>query len=288
MLDRRIHAWRDDLAAEHLEGRVEAARFVAGQPRRIAAAHVPLRREPRADLSIDTELLRGEAVTLYEQTPQGWAWVQNATDGYVGWMALDALTQDAPEPTHKVSALRSFRYPGPDLKFPAIDCLSLEARVTVTGETVTRGTRYALLDDGSAMVAGHLTPLDQMTSDTDWVAVAESFLGTPYLWGGRTSIGLDCSALIQLSCAAGGIKAPRDSDMQEEGFGTALDISAGLPALQRGDLLFWKGHVGVMVDAATLLHANGHTLSVAKEPVTDAIARIAASEFGALTAIRRL
>lgn len=286
MLDRRIHAWRDDLAAAELVGQVDAARFVEGEPRRIVAALVPLRREPRSDISIDTELLRGEAVTLFDDNSEGWAWVQNATDGYVGWLPSDALGSAEVAPTHKVSALRSFRYPGPDLKLPTTDYLSLEARVAVTGEAMTRGTRYALLADGSAMVADHLVPLDHVAQD--WVSVAESFLGTPYLWGGRTSLGLDCSALVQLSCAAGGIAAPRDSDMQERDLGTDLDISSGLPELRRGDLLFWNGHVGVMVDAATLLHANGHTMTVAKEPVTEAIARIAANEFGALTAIRRL
>ncbi len=285
MLDRRINAWREDLAADHLAGQVEAARFVKGEPRRIVAASVPLRRSPRSDMSIDTELLHGEAVTLYDTDDDGWAWVQNDTDGYVGWLPSNALSRAEAEPTHKVVALRSFRYPGPDLKFPYQDCLSIEARVVVTGEATTRGTRYALLADGSAMVASHLAPLDYVVRD--WVSVAEGLLGTPYLWGGRTSLGLDCSALVQLSLAAGGLSAPRDSDMQEAELGFALDLSAGLPALMRGDLIFWKGHVGILSDPATLLHANGHTMSVAKEPVVEAIARIAAYEFGAVTTVRR-
>lgn len=289
--DRRRNAWRADLAAAYLKGTVEAARFVEGTPRRIVAAAAPLRREPRADCPLDTELLRGETVMLYEARDDGWAWVQNGTDGYVGWLALDALgdpsdaaNEDAP--SHKVAALRSFRYPGPDLRFPALDCLSMEARVRVTGEAVTRGTAYALLSDGSAMVASHLVPLDHAAAD--WVAVAEGFLGTPYLWGGRTSVGLDCSALVQLALAAGGIAAPRDSDMQEAELGTPLDISDGLPPLARGDLVFWKGHVGIMRDAESLLHANGHTMSVAIEPLVRAVERIAAAEFGAVTAVKRL
>ncbi|AXS39092.1 NlpC/P60 family protein [Breoghania sp. L-A4] len=285
MLDRRVTAWRPDLAAAHLQGQVEAARFVAGEPRRVAAPIVPLRREPRAELSIETELLFGEAVTLYE-TAGGWAWVQAETDGYVGWLQADALAPSDTAPTHKIMTLRSFLYPGADLRFPARGCLSMQSQVTVVGESETRGTRYALLADGSAMIANHLAPLDQTAPD--WVAVAEEFLGTPYLWGGRSSLGLDCSALVQLALAASGIKAPRDSDMQQRDLGEALDISGGLPALLRGDLLFWKGHVGIMSDAATLLHANGNTMTVAREPVAAAIARIAALEFGAMTAIKRL
>ncbi len=285
MLDRRVNAWRPDLAAAHLQGTVEAARFVTGESRRIAAPLVPLRRDPDADQAIDTELLFGEPVTLYE-TAGGWAWVQSGTDGYVGWLKADALGEADPAPTHKVMTLRSFLYPGADLRFPARGCLSMLAQVTVVGERETRGTRYAMLADGSAMIADHLAPLDETAAD--WVAVAESFLGTPYLWGGRSSLGLDCSALVQLALAASGIPAPRDSDMQARDLGEAIDISSGLPALMRGDLIFWKGHVGIMSDAATLLHANGHTMTVAREPVAGAIARIAAGEFGAVTAVKRL
>ena len=120
------------------------------------------------------------------------------------------------------------------------------------------------------------------------MAVAERFLGTPYLWAGRSSIGLDCSSLVQLALAEAGLKAPRDSDMQARELGMALDISAGLPEVQRGDLVFWKGHVGIMRDGETLLHANGHTMTTAMEPLAEAVARIAASEYGAVTAVRRL
>lgn len=293
-LDRRIHAWRDDLAASVLRGRVEAPRFVEGEERRIIAASVPLRREPRPDRAIDTELLFGEDVMLYDQTPDGWAWVQNATDGYVGWLPASALTPAPadrlgvlhPGEIRRVRVLRSFRYPGPDLKFPALDCLSMEARVEVTGSVTTRGKAYARLGDGSFMIEDHLS--DPAGTVADWVAVAESFLGTPYLWGGRTSLGLDCSALVQLALAAGGVPAPRDSDMQEAELGHALDIAAGLPDLRRGDLMFWKGHVAIVTDPETLLHANGHTMTVAREPVAEALERIGETEFGALTSLRRL
>lgn len=283
-LDRRRHPVRADLAAIDYQGRVEADRFVEGEVLQVTADKMSLRPEPRPDRSIDTEALRGEWVTVYEQTPEGWAWGQLDTDGYVGWLSSDGLGP-VRAATHRVRALRTYRYPGPDLKLPPLGLLSMGSRVTVTGQTETRGLAYALLDDGSAVVAKHLVPAEEHVDD--WVSVAEEFLGTPYLWGGRSSLGLDCSALIQLAAQAGGIDIPRDSDMQEAEAGE--EIAHDDPAaLVRGDLLFWKGHVGVIAGPNQLLHANGHTMTVAYEPLDRAIDRIAATEWGAVTRARRL
>lgn len=284
--DRRLHPVRPDLAAAAYRGRAASARFVEGVPMRVTADSVALRPAPDAERPIDTEALHGETVTVFETREDGWAWGQLSTDGYVGYLPQAALVPAGPPPTHRVAALRSFRYPRADLKFPPLGCVSLGARVRVVDRTTTRGLDYALLDDGSAMVARHLVPLDR--TGTDWVAVAEAFLGTPYLWGGRTSLGLDCSALIQLAAAAAGIAIPRDTDMQERAAGTPLDLAAGFEGARRGDLVFWKGHVGVLQDARTLLHANGFTMTVASESLDVAVARIAASEWGAVTALRRL
>lgn len=285
-LDRRIHPVRADLAASRYRGRVAAERFVDPLATRITAASAPLRPAPDAARSIDTEALYGETFDLYEIRDDGWAWGQLASDGYVGYLPAGSLGEAGLPATHRVCVPRSYRYPEAELKRPPLSLLSLGARVRVVGAAVTRGLDYALLDDGSAMVARHLRPLGETVPD--WVAVAEGLLGTPYLWGGRTSLGLDCSALVQLAAAEGGHVLPRDSDMQEAGAGEALDISGGLPELARGDLLFWKGHVGILRDPATLLHANGHTMSVACEPLEAALARISATEWGALTACRRL
>ncbi|MDJ0931039.1 NlpC/P60 family protein [Breoghania sp.] len=284
--DRRTTPWRPDLASAYLKGVHEAERYTNGTPARIAVAIAPMRPEPSPDdRSLDTELLFGEAVTVYERH-EGWAWVQNAADDYVGWIAESALAPIDPRPTHRLAELRSFRYPGPELRAPALECLSIGSHLTVVGEAETRGTRYALLPDGSAVIARHLVPIG--THAEDWVAVAERFLGTPYLWGGRSSIGLDCSALVQLALDAAGIACPRDSDMQARDLGHALDISEGLPPLWRGDLVFSKGHVGIMRDGETLLHANGYTMTTSSEPLAGAVARIAAAEYGAVTAVRRL
>ncbi len=282
--DRRLHPVRQDLAARAYEGRVRADRFVDGTIRQVTADSLPMRSEPRSDKPIDTELLFGEIVTVFEETMEGWAWGQLETDGYVGWFSSDGLGP-LEAPTHRVRALRTYRYPGPDLKFPPLGLISMGARVTVTGSATTRGLDYAVLSDGSAVVARHLAELDQF--ETDWVAVAEEFLGTPYLWGGRTSLGLDCSALIQLAAQAGGYDVPRDSDMQASGAGKPVETS-DLNTLIRGDLVFWKGHVGIVQGPNRLLHANGHTMTVASEPLDRAVARIAENEFGNVTGIRRL
>jgi cell wall-associated NlpC family hydrolase len=282
--DRRRHPVRMDLAAKSYEGQVAADRFVEGEKYRVSADRLEFRPQPRQDISIDTEGLFGEKITVYEQTQEGWAWGQLETDGYVGWFSSDAI-QKAEKPTHRVTALRTFRYPAPELKMPPLSLLSIGSLVSVAGEAETRGLRYAVLADGSAIVAKHLVPLGH--TDADWVASAEALLGTPYLWGGRSSLGLDCSALVQLAAQTGGILLPRDSDMQEAEAGTEIPFD-NVSSLIRGDLLFWKGHVGIITAPNQLLHANGHTMTVAYEELDKAVARIAATEWGAITKARRL
>ncbi|MBN8997184.1 MAG: C40 family peptidase [Rhizobiales bacterium] len=283
--DTRLHAWRPDLADARLEGKVAALRFVAGTAKRIAVPLTPLRRVPRLDASLDTELIRGETVNVFEETPEGWAWVQNVADRYVGYISSDALGPAAPEPTHRISALRTFIYPAADMKLPVRAALSLGSRVAIVGEAETRGTRFGLLPNAEGAVAmAHLESVDAPPRERDFVAVALRFLGVPYLWGGRSSLGLDCSALVQLSLMTAGVSVLRDTDLQAASIGSPVGTEAGL---MRGDLVYWKGHVGIMVDARTMVHASGHHMAVVVEPFAEALDRIGRTA-GRPHTIRRL
>ncbi|WP_421725112.1 NlpC/P60 family protein [Bauldia sp.] len=285
-LDPRLHAVRPDLADAALAGRVTAARFVDGAPRRVGASSTPLRKAPGRTSGWDSELLRGEVVRVFDQTDD-WAWVQSETDRYVGYCEAAALVGFEPPPTHQVQVLRTFVYPEPDMKRPATGWLSLGGRLALEDTVVeTRGTRFRRLADGSgAVVADHVADLGALPV-ADFVATALRFLETPYLWGGRTSLGLDCSALVQLSLMTAGIAAPRDTDLQEDALGKPVD--GGPEAdLKRGDLVFWRGHIAIMVDEQTMVHASGHHMRVVVEPLTEAIGRIAASA-GPPTSVRRL
>jgi cell wall-associated NlpC family hydrolase len=289
-LDPRLNAYRPDLADARLEGQVTASRFVAGSPRRVVAPSAPIRTKPAADASFASEALRGEIVTVFEETQEGWSWGQLATDGYVGYIATDALSADTPDPTHTVAALRTFIYPGPDMKLPALAALSFAAGVTLAGEATTRGTRYREIAGGGGWVVERpMAPIDAPPAN-DFVAVAERFLNVPYLWGGRTSLGLDCSALVQLALHATGKSAPRDSDMQEKALGAPLEGGVATP-LHRGDLVFWgghhAGHVGIMIDGEYMIHANGHHMAVVIEPLQLVVERIA-GKTSPPTSVRRL
>ncbi|WP_316858842.1 NlpC/P60 family protein [uncultured Cohaesibacter sp.] len=302
MLNPSLNAYRPDLADKRLEGQIDAERFVDPVVMRVRLPLAPLKSSPDGRSGLDSQALLGEVVKVFEQKDTGWSWVQLERDGYVGYMPSEALgpfggpLNDeflSGSPTHMVSAVRTFVYPGPDLKYPAATFLSLGAGLILGEEVETRGTRYRKLlnlptPNGEAgwVVAQHVSEISEKADD--FVSVAESLMGTPYLWGGKSSLGIDCSGLVQLACDMSGIEMLRDASMQEKEAGEALDISAGLPDLKRGDLIFWPGHVGVMTDPETLLHANGHHMAVASEPLAGAIKRISANEYGDLRTVRRL
>jgi cell wall-associated NlpC family hydrolase len=277
-LDPRTTPARPDLAARHLQGQVEAAQFVDGTVREVRDESAPLRREPLPDAPLDTEALMGERVTVYETTDEGWCWGQLDRDGYVGWLPANALAPPGPPATHTVTAMRTLAFPGRSIKHPPVAAFSLGCRLVVMR------TEGALAVTPSGYVpARHLAPVDDV--EPDFVAVAERFLGVPYLWGGKTSLGIDCSGLVQVALTAAGIVCPRDSDMQQGALGEAVPIDVA--NLRRGDLIFWKGHVAVARDAATLVHANAFHMAVAIEPIRDAVARIAA-DGSPISAVRRL
>jgi cell wall-associated NlpC family hydrolase len=269
--DKRLHAFRPDLADERLRGQVEAERFVAGRPARIGVSVADVRGAPRPDAGLSTQLLCGDDVRVFDET-EGWAWIQAERDGYVGYVADTALKARDGAPTHVVCVPRTFVYPGPDMKLPRGDALSLGAELVVAGAAETRGTAYSLLASGEAVIARHLAPAGR--HGVDYVAIAEELLGTPYLWGGASAFGIDCSGLVQLAMRMTGRDVLRDSDMQAASIGEPFDPGPDHSGLARGDLVFWKGHVGIMLDADIMIHANGHTMMVSREKLRDAIERI--------------
>ncbi|NVN87639.1 MAG: C40 family peptidase [Rhodopseudomonas sp.] len=280
MDDRRLTPARPDLAAKYLEGKVAATRFVSGEEFEVFDGIAPLRREPFSGAMLDTQALHGERVTVYDRNDEGWAWGQLVSDGYVGWLPDIALYKPGAEPTHKVTALRTFAFPGPSIKLPPADTLPLGARIAVVRDDGV----FAITANGQYIPSRHVGELDSF--ENDFVAVAERFVGTPYLWGGKTSLGIDCSGLVQIALNASGTGCPRDSDMQEGALGRALPVSE-LSTLRRGDLMFWKGHVAIVRDAVTIVHANAHHMATAIEHTAAAIARIKAAGSD-VTSIKRL
>ena len=280
-IDPRTHAFRADLADKRLAGLVEAERFVEGDEAHVHQDRVPLFNVPSYDAELMTEALYGEGLRIFEIS-DGWAWGQLLIDDYVGFMPLEALSPGFMPPSHKISSLRSFVYSEANIKSPPLELLSMMSQFTAHES----GGDFLRLEGGGFVTRSHVSVVDEF--EADFVEVAKRFIGSPYLWGGRTSIGLDCSALVQLSLMATGFICRRDSDLQQQSLGEAVDLAGDFSQLRRGDIVFWRGHVGIMIDGVHLLHANAHHMEVAVEPLASALERIIANGYGEITAVKRL
>lgn len=273
MTDRRLTPANGRVAAAHLKGQVEAKAFVAAEPATVGQTVVNLCDAPQGRR--DRQLLLGTQVSVYERR-DGWAFVQSKRDGYVGYLPESALTAPT-SPTHRVGTIATHAYNAEDFRSPDLLHLSFGAEVTVTDE------RHKFFETPQGFIPKkHLRPLSQPFADP--ATIAQLHFGVPYLWGGNSSLGIDCSGLVQAAFLACGQPCQGDSDMQREGLGELLEPDA---PLQRGDLIFWKGHVAMMVDAETIIHANAHHMAVAYEGLAQATLRIQAQGEGAVLARRR-
>jgi len=284
MFDPRRHAVRPDLADSRLADLLpEDHAVVDGALEQVIAPVVPIFAHPSGTAERCSEALLGEQVMVFEDR-DGFSWCQLQTDGYVGYIPTAALTPEVAAPTHRVSALRTFVYGDPDYKSGVSAALFMGAEVTVSA---TDPDGFSCIGEGEWVFSAHLSAIDASAADP--VAVALAFVETPYLWGGRSSLGLDCSALVQRAFAACGRTLPRDSDLQESEPADWLEDMPGAAwaSAQRGDLLFWPGHVGLVSGPDALVHATAHAMKVVHEPLSEAVARIEESGVGTPSLLRR-
>ena len=277
-LDPRLHAFRPDLADMKLRGRVDAKKFVEGIVMEVVVPTATLHREALVTAMQTTQTLFGERLMAFEVVGD-WVWGQLERDGYVGYIAKAAVSKELTNPTHRVSVPATFLYPLPDIKSQPPVSLPMNARLAI----VESEEKFSKLSNGQHVYTKHIRLLSE--TEADFVGVAEKFLHVPYYWGGKTSQGLDCSGLVQTSLEACGTFSPRDTDMQETQLGQSVLIN-DRDGLRRGDLVFWKGHVGIMADQKTLLHANGHHMMTVKEPLSEAMSRIEGI-YGQVSSFRR-
>ena len=263
--DPRITPWRDGIAARGLEGLMEAEVYLDTRTMACVTAAAAIRAAPDANAEQMDQLLFGERFEVLEEEGT-WRLGQALRDGYVGYVQASDLKPIETPVTHRVAAIRTYAFAEPSIKSRAIGPYSINALVSVKA---VEG-RLAMVSGAGWITASHLAPIG--TVEDDWASVAEQFLGAPYLWGGRESLGLDCSGLVQQALFACGRACPRDADQQEQ-----MGVEIAQSDFTRGDLVFWKGHVAIGLGNGQIIHANGHHMAVAIEPLMDAITRIGAS-----------
>ncbi len=278
-LDPNVNAFRPDIASARLRGVVTAKRYIEGKRQQARIGTVPLREAPEGEARQISELLFGEEFVVYE-TRNGWTWGQCVADDYVGYARADDLRPDPHVPTHKTGAVRAHVFSEPDLKSRPQDQVSLGSRVSV----VELSGSYARLADGGWLHRVALAPLDAV--EPDFVATALCFMGVPYLWGGRSSLGLDCSALAQIALAEAGIACPRDTYMQIDAVGDPVPLDG---PYRRGDLVAFPNHCGLMLDGTVIVHANATAMCVSQDPLSRVVEIVKGESGGVgITGVRRI
>jgi hypothetical protein len=279
--DKRLTPARPDLAAEHLRDLVQADAYAPGKRMQVTRAFVDVKRAPDDNAPTDTQAICGESLIVYEQK-NGWCWAQLDRDRYVGYIDEAALSEKLLKANHRVRVRHTLVYSGPDLKSPPIDALPFGAEVHI----VAAGALFSETHDGGHIFSRHLAATIRPLND--FVGLAEMFLHTPYLWGGKTDMGIDCSGLVQVALNAIGVAAPRDTDLMATTLGRPADVDDRMRGMQRGDLVFWRGHVAIMLNEHNILHATAHSMTVMTEPLATARDRIRSKSFSEITAIRRV
>ena len=273
---------RPELAASRYQGRVQAERFVDAETYQVTAGVCSVRAAPTGHAEQTSQALFGEVVDIYEKV-DGFGWGQMMSDSYVGWFDMAALSMPVQAPTHRITALRTYGFSEPSVKATPCFLLSMNAEVSADGSE-----SGAFLNCGRAgwIAKQHLATIGTHY-ENDPVAVAERFINCPYQWGGKESLGLDCSGLVQMSYWACGIRLPRDSSHQKY-VGEEVPLDALFSDLTRGDILCWPGHVALVQGPSRLIHANAHHMQTLVEPLAEAAPRIEAQDGPILTARRLL
>jgi len=267
--DPRTHVFRPDLADLTLRNQVEAENYVEPALRQCLRGVVPMLNAPRDGATLISQICYGEFVDVFETRADGYAWVQNRADHYVGYIPADAaIGESIAMLSNRVTALRTYVYAQPSIKTPLIDELTLGSFVTL-GASVDQ---FWELASGGFVFADHIALADQAI-ERDYVFTAGRLLHVPYLWGGRTPQGIDCSGFVQLCLSLAGIDVPRDSDLQREALGKPLEAHWRDYGWKRGDVVFFPGHVGIMTGGDSLFHANAHTMDVTVELLADVVGR---------------
>ena len=265
VFDPREYAYKAGLAADYMRGLIGSQKFVVGKMFQVKINVASLKKSPDQSSEQVSELLFGEEIIIYEIV-NAWAWGQSQTDGYVGYVSMDHISSKVQENTHEVTALRAFVYRQPDIKAPTITCLSMSSQLSITH---SKGL-FAHIENLGWIFEKSIRALGGIESD--FVSVAQKFTGTPYLWGGRSSFGIDCSGLVQLSLRGVGVLCPRDTDQQASSVGSPINDE--ITKLLRGDLIYMNGHVAIMVDPNTILHANAFHMSVEHESLDGFLSRL--------------